>query len=294
MLLQTQELAGQDDLRGPQPFETHFDFLLVSASRLHSVRPMPRLLVPNATLSRALFHRKRRVMLKDDASLWVMAFTGGRPRRACPPESWVIYPAKAPTRVDFPQPHGPRDTRIRQAGFRNSYRKRRRSQCCRGQVLWRRARPRRGLLFKEIALRDIHDLPLLLCQGSSAAPATFSRALLAMPSSPMPNCLEIISAVTKQNHDVPIPITSPVTMFGAAPGMITSRSMAEWVLPGFKALQVEEDRLRLAVQQIVYHGQPSFQVFFCRGPNRYPYRRLRFRNRERCTPRNCHPLLTRM
>lgn len=98
----------------------------------------------------------------------------------------------------------------------------------------------------------------------------------------------------QQNHDVPIPITSPVTMFGATPGMITFRSMAEWVLPGFKALQVEEDRLRLAVKQIVNHGQPSFQVFFCRGPNRYPYRRLRVRNRERCTPRNCHPLLTRM
>ncbi|MCY1558035.1 hypothetical protein D9M68_949370 [compost metagenome] len=51
----------------------------------------------------------------------------------------------------------------------------------------------------------------------------------------MPNCPEIISAVTRQNHDVPMPMARPVTMLGAAPGRTTSRRIARRPAPRLRA-----------------------------------------------------------
>ena len=51
----------------------------------------------------------------------------------------------------------------------------------------------------------------------------------------MPNCPEIISAVTRQNHDVPMPMASPVTMLGSAPDNTTSRRIAPRPAPRLRA-----------------------------------------------------------
>jgi hypothetical protein len=51
----------------------------------------------------------------------------------------------------------------------------------------------------------------------------------------MPNWPEIISAVTRQNHAVPMPIDRPVTMFGAAAGRITSEKMVQRPAPRLRA-----------------------------------------------------------
>ncbi|MNN07809.1 hypothetical protein D3C81_1206440 [compost metagenome] len=47
----------------------------------------------------------------------------------------------------------------------------------------------------------------------------------------MPNWPEIISAVTRQNHEVPMPMARPVMMLGAAPGRTTSSRMARRPAP---------------------------------------------------------------
>src|SRR4051812_27294697 len=47
----------------------------------------------------------------------------------------------------------------------------------------------------------------------------------------MPNWPAIISAVTRQNHAVPIPIDNPVKILGEAAGSITSVKRARLLLP---------------------------------------------------------------
>ena len=54
----------------------------------------------------------------------------------------------------------------------------------------------------------------------------------------MPYCPEIISAVTSENQDVPIPMLRPVTIEGKAPGNITSRNIANGEAPSVKEAKI--------------------------------------------------------